>query len=203
MAWLKANFYPDLTPPERSGRAGHWSHTVPAPARPYSAMPSSHQFWTASLTEKCFYIYRDGRDVVVSLWRSKMMQHPSWKALSLSGYLRRPLDWSGSPGQRATPTITVAEHWRKHLESWHARDRVCYVRYEDLLLKPNVVLRDVSGFLEKDPVKREAVSVDKRVGWEPHEGISRNWENYLNDADLRFFFSHVSEDFWGLWKTGD
>lgn len=79
----------------------------------------SHKAYTP-VYPKVVYIYRDGRDVIVSyyFWMKKM--GIIGDNVSFSDFLHQPL------GQY--------ENWSKHIESWMGRRNVISVRYEDLLI---------------------------------------------------------------------
>lgn len=193
---LKANFYQNVDTWRKGGRAGHWANRQVVGASPVSKLWGDHGPWREKYG-KCFYVYRDGRDVALSFWRSKMMQHPDWHRLSLSEYLRRPLDWKWTPGGQSKSEMTIAEHWRMHLGRWKKKPGVCYVRYEDLVLNTEGEIRRIARFLN---VKISKVhSVNKLVGHSPNEGLVGAWRRHFTDADLNFFLSHVERSFWGMW----
>lgn len=75
------------------------------------------------------YLYRDGRDVALPLWRTKGFQPAEWHGLSFAEFLRTPLDWWETPGQPARgPRVTIAEHWRLHLDSWYNAPDTLFIR---------------------------------------------------------------------------
>lgn len=198
MALLRANFYRDVKEWRSGGKWGHWANRQSmGPVKPGFTLWGDHGPWKEKLG-KCFYVYRDGRDVALSFWRSKAFQHPDWGGLSLSEYLRRPLDWLWTPGGRARgPKRTIAEHWRMHLGRWERKPGVCYIRYEDLVLEAGREMGRIASFLN---VKLGGVRfVNELVGHSPNEGKVGVWRDHFTDADLDFFFSHVDGSFWGLW----
>lgn len=196
-ATLERCFFPDVDLTGGAGWAGHWAGRFQVSEKAYAGLIGNHRRWDAS-PGKCIYLLRDGRDVAVSFWRTKAFQHPSWRGLSFSEYLRKPLNWENSPGFKASPGLTIAEHWLSHLKSWRGHDNVHYVRFEELLSKPEETLRHIGKFLETEPKTLELPA--KLVGLMPNEGRVGVWHEYFSDEDLSFFYSKVPPDYWGLWQ---
>lgn len=178
-------------------RTGHWSRrvTVRAPSR---RLRGGHQFYTDRLPGLCVYLYRDGRDVALSLWRTKGFQHKSWRDLSFSAFLRKPLDWQATPGKRARAGWTIIEHWRRHLDSWREAPDTIFVRYEDVLQDPRRELeriahytgRNLSNVSQTLPGQGPYPSGDYRVA---------KWRDVFTDEDLGYFFNIIPKNHWGLY----
>lgn len=204
MAFVAENFYPgrDLTGPE--GVMGHWADSVPQEPSPwpYGALFGGHHFrgffGSQLATERAIYIYRDGRDVAVSLWRTKAFLHPNWRILSFSEFLQMDLDWQHSPGHGGSYDGGIIKHWHEHLESW-VGSGASMVRFEDLVLSPANVRYAMAlrfGFCPAPELAR----ITGPVGPFPHEGRVGTWRVFFNDDDLEYFYGIVPPDFWGLWK---
>lgn len=177
-----------------SRQTGHWSERYVVQAS-VSGIWKLHPFYTDSLPKPRIYIYRDGRDVALSTWRTKGFQHESWRELSFAEFLRKPLDWYGTPGNKSDKNLTIVEHWKKHLDSWVCQE-VCYVQYEELLLNPEVVLERIARYIEKPLLE---VPVIGDVGPEPSGDYRvQKWRDVFTPSDLEYFFSIVPEDYWGL-----
>ncbi|GAF82910.1 unnamed protein product, partial [marine sediment metagenome] len=151
---------------------------------------------------------RDGRDVAVSLWRTKSLQHPDWRELSFSEFLRKPLDWYHTPGIRADYGFSVPKLWKRHVTSWlvhqnRTHDRPKYVRYEELLLHLEATLDRLAGELEIVPWSWPPKPVEEKVGIEPHQGVVGGWRDVFSEEDLIYFHSIVPREFPGLWEKGE
>ena len=202
MAFIAKNFYPGRDLTGKGGVMGHWVDPVPSPS-PWSngALFGSHRFYDEGVIDgPACYIYRDGRDVAVSLWRTKAFLHPDWRDISFSEFLRRDLDWTGSPGSGIWYGAPIAEHWMSHLWSWyHACSAdVLLVRYEDLVLEPAKVRAPIARHCDLTPTP-ELVRIEERVGPFPHEGQIGAWRRFFSDEDLAHFHQSAPPDFWGFY----
>lgn len=205
-AFIAKNFYPGRDLTGRAGVMGHWASPIPQDPSPwaYGALFGGHYFYEdGRMTGRpTIYIYRDGRDVAVSFWRTKIFLNPSWRELSFSEYLRREdQDWLHSPGWGGSYDGPIVKHWHDHLKSWRWRDvsRVFLVRFEDLVFDPMRVRDAIAERFGLRPTP-ELVQIRERVGPCPHEGRVGAWRGVFNSEDLNYFYSFVPRDFWGLWK---
>lgn len=195
-ACLKLNFYPGAGLARKVAGIGHWSQRVRVEGFAWQGLIGGHGFWNGQ--SGCLYVYRDGRDVAASLFRSKRFLNRAWRGMTFSEFLREPLDWRGSPSRRAEPGMTVAEHWRAHLESWLPRPGVVGVRYEDLCTLPNTTLEGLREQLGLEHQGKYAVP-QRLVGVLPNEGRIGTWRDWFGVDDVAWFFERVPGDFWGLW----
>jgi bile-salt sulfotransferase len=199
MAFIAENFYPDRDLMRRGGVMGHWRSPIPSlDPWPYGALFGNHHFYEEGMLDgPACYIFRDGRDVAVSLWRTKAFLNPDWQGLSFSEFLRRELDWKGSPGAGGSYDGTPAEHWRDHLRSWEKAPALL-VRFEDLLSEPGKMRAAIAQQFDLTPAF-ETVEIREKVGPFPHEGRIGIWREFFTDEDLEYFHRFVSPSFWGLW----
>ena len=179
-------------------KTGHWSVPISA-IMPEKTLWGGHPFYRPNLPGPRIYLYRDGRDVALSWWRTKAFQHKKDRGLSFSEFLRTPLDWWLSPRRRATSGLTFVEYWLRHLSSWHQAPDTHFVRYESLLLHTEAELASIAAFIGQKLL----------VGARATEGAgpfpsgdyrTRKWESAFSDDDLTYFFEIVPRDFWGLWE---
>lgn len=209
-AFIGKNFYPGRDLTGKEGVMGHWASPV-SQDRPwaYGALFGSHYFYFEAWHDapslappSAIYIYRDGRDVAVSFWRTKAFLHPSWRELSFSEYLRREdQDWLHSPGWGGCYDGSIAKHWHDHLESWRDAPRVLLVRFEDLVFNPVRVRAAIACHFDLSPLP-EMIEVKELVGPFPHEGRAGAWREIFSDDDLAYFHEIVPSDFWGLYDDG-
>jgi bile-salt sulfotransferase len=206
MAFIGKNFYPGMDLSTPLGRIGHWADRVRGQLNPYGKLAGHHHFYgddIGKFIEPACYIYRDGRSVAVSLWKTKQFMHPDWRDMSFSEFLRKPLDWLGSPGRDLpddVPRRTIAEHWLAHIESWReSGNGVLLVRYEDLLRNPLGVSDDIARWSGVNPTGKLHL-IDELVGWYPNDGSADSWREVFSDADAAFFHQIVPRRHWGLWE---
>ena len=185
METVAKNFYPDDDLRTPSGVFGHWAGRVPVPGHPYGKLGGGHGFYSDGIGSQCLYIYRDGRDVALSVWRTHALMNPSWAGISLSDFLRRPLDWRGSPGTRSKDKITIAEHWSSHVWSWisSAKKALC-VSYESLTSDPVRELDRISLLLR---IPHAGIIIESLAGRFPNSGTAGAWRDFFSDDDNVFF----------------
>ena len=209
-AFLAINFYPSenfVT----FGRVGHWRNRVLNQRNEYGKLAGTHLFHhdvKNKVVHPCIYVYRDGRAVALSLWRTKHFQPPEWEELTFSEFLRKPLDWGGSPGNPKGFEQPIAAHWRFHLQSWQnapefvdGEPAVLKVRFENLVLHPDKVRKRIAKWSGLKPV-RGLKLVTEKVGWFPHEGKIDTWREYFADGDLEYFYKLAPRPFWGYHNLG-
>jgi hypothetical protein len=174
---------------------GHWSKRTKA-SEPNIWFRGLHPFYRSSLEGPRIYLYRDGRDVARSMWRTKGFRSED---NDFSTFLRMPLDWRVSPGHPIKHEgATIVEHWKRHLDSWHGAPNTYFVRYEDLLLNPEDELRRIAIFLGRR--FRGVRSIEDDVGPFPSQNhkVSK-WKDFYTQEDLNYFYSVVPEHHWGLY----
>jgi len=201
-AFLAKNFYrnQDLSS-EGSIYFGHWSNKILLEeGEPYHKLFGSHLF--PEQHKKLFnaiYIYRDGRDVIASLWNSKFYQK-DWFGISFSEFLRKEIDWYGGTGQKALPKVNIVQHWFNHVDSWvNCNDEDIFIlRFEDMKNNPKKAYQDITkkffpfkyyknrlfGVKRFDPIKN-------KVGLKPNAAKINSWEKLFSEEDLDFFYSQI------------
>ena len=179
-------------------RTGHWSKRVGV-AAPESKMLGGHQFYNAKLPGKRVYLYRDGRDVALSLWNAKAFQPAYKRGMSFSEFIRTPLDWRGTPGVKAKPRRNIIQHWKLHLDSWHNAPDTLLIRYEDLLSDIDGTLAQVAEFTGDELLPVDGYDIGAGPFPSGDYRIAK-WQGAYSDADTDYFNSIVPSDYWGLWN---
>jgi len=203
MAFLALNFYPGEDLSTEPCRIGHWKNRVFQQRNPWGRLAGHHHFYHdrgKPVLRPAIYVYRDGRSVAVSTWRTKKFQAPDWKDWPFAKFLRTDLDWLGSPGRAILAYRPIPKHWYDHLESWKDAEDVLLVRYEDILARPLMVRDNIAHWSGLKPV-RGLKLVTRPVGWYPHGGGTDTWRDVFTQEDLDFFHAHVPGDYWGLYGT--
>jgi bile-salt sulfotransferase len=199
LAYLRTNFYPDVDLDlRRSHRVwGHWADRQAfGDLVPNGLFRTTHEFPSSRWRDRSrptVYIFRDGRAVALSLWRSSHFVNPAWEGITLAEFLRRKLDWEGTPGRRSTPRETIAEHWSRHVCAWHSAPypRCVTIRYEELVLEPERVLERLQAgfrFLRRPKAPRR---VEHKVGIAPNQARIDAWKEVFTPEDVEFFESRM------------
>ena len=184
---------------------GHWSNKIfLEQGEPYHQLFGSHLFpdeVRLKRREKKIYIYRDGRAVIYSIWKSKFY-HKDLEGITFSEFLRTPLDWHGGIRRRAAPKYpNIVQHWYNHVIAWHnVRDSaLLIIRFEDLKLDPAGVLSLIyRKFFHWEYIMRRIMRQDLRVGLvnelvgvKPNKGRIDSWVSAYSESDLSFFMENL------------
>lgn len=192
MKSLNINFY-DGIDLSTKGQMGHWNSREPIECDS-GKLFGNHLFYTNDNGSK-IYIYRDCRDVIISLWKSRNFINLDYhNKLDLYDFLNYKLDWMGSPSQKCEPSLTVTEHWYNHVNTWMVDYKDCFfVRYEDLVLNYEKTILDISEhFNLKRP--KEIKTVNSLVGPSPNKGNVGEWKNHFTDKCLDLFYSKLESN---------
>jgi len=195
-AFLAKNFYQnrDLTIDEITW--GHWSNRlVKEEGNPYGQLFGNHYFGYENENDSPkIYIYRDGRAVAYSIWKTTNFIHAKDADLSFNDFLNYKLDWSGSPARRTEPEQTVFEHWAEHVSSWRELSvnvpNLLIIRYEDLIDAPYEVYEKIHSKFFKKYSKLEPHQIDaikKPLGLMPNKGLKDAWVNEISIENITFF----------------
>tara|TARA_B100000795_G_C22689596_1_gene395077 strand:- start:157 stop:789 length:633 start_codon:yes stop_codon:yes gene_type:complete len=120
-------------------------------------------------SNKTIYVVRDGRAAAVSLWE---FTNPK---VSMTNIIEGKHKFG---------------NWYEHIESWEplSRPNTLLLRYEDILDNLDVVLIQLSSFLERDITCNQLPSRDKIAG---NDGKwvrkKTDWRKVLSEADLKRF----------------
>lgn len=195
-ALLKKNFYKerDLS---TLGKWGHWSE------RQTFNQPVSHgglfghhgyirNIVDNTTQDRRIYIYRDGRDVAVSLWKTKQFLNHSMRKITFSDFLRTNLDWIYTPGNKCPPGQNIIQHWYSHVSCCVGDYKKTYfiVSFEELVSNTQLLLQKVSQRLG---LVQDGRFLDPKslVGPAPNTGIVGNWREYFTQEDLEYFYKFV------------
>jgi hypothetical protein len=193
---LKLNFYNNIDL-KTQGKWGHWSNRLDfnQPVM-YGRLFGDHSFNLINNKTPKIYIYRDGRSVALSVWKSYNFNNKNIENMCFSDYLRHKIDWEGSPGVKSKPKNNIIEHWLRHVNVWHKysiNNGMMLVRYEELFTKTEKVLNDIANFYDlkfNDDFK----NMDELVGPSPNKANIYEWKNYFNKEDEEYFFSIIKDN---------
>ena len=203
-AFLAKNFYKghDLYIPDVVW--GHWKkRTTKKEGNEYGKLFGSHIYPTCELEKidyPIIYIYRDGRAVAYSIWKTENFLNPKHRGIIFSDFLRLKLDWKGAPAYRAAPTMTIAEHWSNHVLGWmelaKINRNIMLLSYERLLSDPIAVYAEVKERFfphMMEVLVGEIDSISEPVGLLPNKAIKDSWKEVFTKEDERMFMSQIND----------
>lgn len=184
MKSLQSNFFPNIDL-SSSGQSGHWTNRQFI-KNEYGQLFGSHTNYIPPVSQKSIYIYRDVRDVVLSIWKSYNFINPKdHKNLTFKQFIHYKLDWVNTPGQKSLPTLNSIEQWNKHTQHWEVNkhENILFIRYEDLVLNFSETLDTIRKFAKLSSAQ---YSKPELVGLSPNKGKVQEWKNYFDDDDLKY-----------------
>lgn len=100
---------------------------------------------------KVIYVYRDGRDVLVSLYFYMQSYDPRIKKISFSEFIRMD---NGFDHKTYAGVLSRTAYWKFHVESWiNARD-VLLISFDDIVRQYDETIIKIAGFIDQPVNKR-------------------------------------------------
>lgn len=195
-AFLAENFYEDLQLSVDEVLWGHWSNRViNKEGNPYGKLFGNHYFPERNENDlPKIYIFRDGRAVAYSIWRTQNFLNKDMHELSFDQFLDTKLDWYGTPAEKSSLGYTILEHWAHHVAEWKAyslkSSSVYLIKYEDLFCDPYVQYQKIRNkfFKERDLKPLASLKlISEPVGLYPNKAVINSWEQYFRDDKLEKF----------------
>jgi hypothetical protein len=171
-------------------------------------------------SSKVIYVYRDGRDVLTSLYFYMQRDEPAIANLSMSEFIRMENDFDQGSYEAKLNRI---EYWSYHLKSWFGRDELLYLNFDELVNHYPETINRMANFLALEPPqtmvdirRRESKYEQNRVyQWFKvlkekvidkyleigvrhtsvrfRKGKSQDYLNYFTEDDLDYFDSIASD----------
>ena len=199
-AFLAHNFYKKQNLERKNVKYGHWSNRrYRDGGNPYGVLFGSHLFHdSVYINRPCIYIYRDGRSVAFSIWKTEGFLNQKHKGISFSDFLRLKLDFHGSPSTRVpfpfSPQYNIAQHWYYHVDGWmvaaRANKNILVVRYEELHRDFVAVYNKIHKTFFSGSKKLRESEIDPikfPLGLLPNEGGINSWRSAFSLEDELFF----------------
>ncbi len=195
-------FYPQSILNSKDTEWGHWSDRRKLSENlVYGKIFQSHAFPVANFLARMqgrrfVYIYRDGRAVAASVWKTDGFFHAKDKGMSFSEFIDHKLDWAASPGRRVEPKVTIAEHWYDHVNSWveesQKNENLLIVKYEDLVDRPEFVFNAINSKFFKSEIEfKEIPLLSQKVGILPNAATKYSWKSIFKDGDESKFLNYL------------
>lgn len=149
------------------------------------------------VTYPSIYVYRDGKAVAASVWKTRNFLHPKHQGIAFSDFLRSKIDWLGTPGVRWESTMNIAQHWENHVLGWkriaERNENIMLISFEELKQNPYQAYQDIffRFFWQRGDLLKESEidSVEDLVGLLPNKAESPTWRELFSEEDLMYFNS--------------
>lgn len=143
--------------------------------------------------EKChvIYLFRDGRDVMTSMWRHGWNKHGFMpRAYNVRQFIElQPTEAMGRY-HGGYPVDNMAERWARHIARWEERKGVLYISYEQLSFLYADTIKRVANYLETEITS--TIVNPGMVGVSPWKGQIGNWRTYSDPEDWGLFGEYAS-----------
>jgi len=198
-AFLARNFYKTKDLSVDNVTWGHWSdRRIKEEGNPYGKLFGNHYFGFENQNNAPkIYIYRDGRAVAYSVWKTPNFITRQGADITFNDFLSQQIDWSGTPARKAEPEHTIFQHWAKHVTSWKKLsendENLLIIKYEDLVDDPYNVYQQIHSkfFSKQRMLKANQVDVVKKpLGLLPNKGIKNAWVDEI-DAKNDYSFKKM------------
>jgi hypothetical protein len=159
------------------------------------------------------YVYRDGRDVLVSLYYYMRHYDPGMREVSFSDFIRMKSQFDTIPDSEHR--MNRVEYWKSHVEGWLKQSAISRVSYEDLHANYEVVVKTLATGLGREtavdikPVDlrsryppgklhRLALGMARTIRGRssgtssailPRKGVIGEWRRHFSHQDVSFFNS--------------
>jgi len=147
---------------------------------------------------KIIYIYRDGRDVMNSLYHYISSYSEIIENISFSEFIKRKTTIAFSENR-----ITWLEYWVNHVSGWIKEKEILLVKFEDLLMNYDETIKEIFNFIEED-LKKDMIDVRRSQN---EKGIFKKIKKiFLKEIIIHssiFFRKGISGDYANIFKEKD
>ena len=204
-AFVGRNFYQGADLSVSSHEWGHWANReTNTKGNPYGKLFGSHVYPSRFLRKidyPSIYIYRDGRAVATSIWKTRNFLHPSCQQIAFSDFLRSDMDWLGTPSIRWKSSMNIAQHWENHIVGWKKmaenNKSILLVSFKELKENPYQVYQSIYNkfFITEGAMLQESDLDDVKspVGLLPNKAENNAWKEVFSQEDEAYFFSQLRE----------
>jgi hypothetical protein len=158
-----------------------------------------------NVTDKCkvIYVYRDGRDVLVSLFNYQKKYDKSLNDVTFASYIRQDNTFEK---HIINEKISRVAFWAKHVSEWSIHSDVLLIEFSQLKSNLARVINKMEHYLDEKAkpkltnvdlekgVKTPAFKKDKsivRSSISFNKGKNGAWVDYFTEDDLEFYYSEI------------
>lgn len=196
MKFLKENYYKEKDLGIPTYVYGHYNNRLTKKGGDeYSKLFGSHNLYPNKLNicNPSIYIYRDGREVALSIYKSKFY-NKNWGDLAFKEFLYKKIDWIHSPGGiEKNPNRNILEHWCLHIKNWlnYKNDKLLFIKYKDLIEEPKKIIDLISNKFNLKKIEK-AIYIGK-TGLNPNNGKINSYIDYFDEDDNKYYYDLMVE----------
>jgi hypothetical protein len=187
------------------------THTA-SDLRPFQIDSDLHDYVQAIIdSSRIVYVYRDGRDVMVSLYHYMKHYDQDIRTIPFSDFIRMPNRFDAPQGSE--PGLSRVEYWGTHVEGWLKHPDIQAVSYEELHQAYEATMNRVAEYASMTlgkttiPIRpRFPTNWLLRVGLRatallgrdqhstailPRKGVIGEWRRHFSQEDIEFFERHT------------
>lgn len=160
------------------------------------------------------YIYRDGRDVMVSMYNYMMKFNKTIESLSFSEFIRMKNEFDA---ESYNSTMNRVEYWAYHINTWREVDDVLWLKYDEFKSNLEEALSKVAKHIDQPvpdcivDIRRENESFTQKwvkrltnkvlpdrfkktrlTSVQFNKGGVGGWQSYFSDEDLDYFNKYAA-----------
>jgi len=154
-------------------------------------------------SSKIIYVYRDGRDVMTSLYHYQKQFSETVKQQSFSEFLR---GINTTDRYSYNDELSRVGYWAHHVSNWLERREILPLCFDDIKVNFRESLSRISSYIDVEPnsniidvtmekseqgIVRDKSALRSSVSF--RKGISGDWKNEFTSDDLDYFYSEVSK----------
>lgn len=197
---LGLNFYKGLDLSTNPGYWGHWADRQFGGGSEVGRL-FGHHMGPPPGEGPGVYLVRDGRDVAVSLWRTRHFLRPDMHRMPFNQFLRTPLDWAWSPSVPLGryKSRTVIDNWYEHVTTWaeyvEKNSNILMLSYRFVTRSPIPALYLLKKRFGLEWEDIDFTPVHRLVGISPNRGQCGGWRSLFFPDDLDYFYTIVPSKF--------
>ena len=153
------------------------------------------------------YVYRDGRDVMASLYDYKKSYDKNTKGKSFATFIREKNDYYCSNDYS---DLSRVEYWCRHVSGWLNKQDILFIKYTDWLndyIATIEKIEDYLGIKSLDETKdvrvqgrlkgllKKYFGKNKISSVHVNKGKTGRYVNYFDENDLRYYEKIFSKNF--------
>ncbi len=185
------------------------SHYLPDFSNYYKTQKEINWVEQLFMNSHLIYIYRNGLDVMVSLYEYLRSFNPEYQGITFSDFLLSKNHFEPGINQ-----LNRMEYWAYHIEQWHRsryKNQIFFLKYEDIIKnyqdhigiiakyihsKPGRHFKDVRMKKKSAPITRAFITFHKRLKGIKKTSVSArkgkigDSKNYFSEEDRKRFFQY-------------
>lgn len=153
------------------------------------------------------YVFRDGRDVMASLYDYKNSHDKSMKGKSFSTFIREKNDYKCGVEYSG---LSRVEYWCKHVSRWLASKEILFIKYQEWINNYMGTIEKIENYLDIRSLEetkdirvqgrlkglfKKYFGSNKMSSVHINKGKTGRYKNYFSESDLKYFEKKSSKYF--------